>query len=563
MKVLGDFKRVASKETIKYDISGFNKGVNSVKSHFINVDSENRVKWVVNRVCDHAGGPLILRGDCAVCPMHNWQLDMETLVYKNSAGTRKQCLDFIVEGKELTVESDITRLVNDFKELLEPDESNESYFRWHNHACVEVSHAGTSLITDPWLIGSAFINGWWLKTPTREDALNALKSSDFVYISHNHPDHLNPQTLSYLNKNTKILVPPFISRSTFKYLETLGFDNIHELEFQKVYELEKGFQIAILKSGDFRDDSGLYIACGDKELLLTVDANYLNGHNLPENIDYLLTSFAGGASGYPFIYDNFSDEEKSNIAKRNLGATLARVRQYLSITKPRFYMPYAGMFETALVRDNYITELNRKNNYTDLKQITEAIGVKYLKPDSTSKIMLMSGEMCEVLSDVVEVPDPKNSLELFKRENPRLTLSELSEYFTESEFSGNQILQIIQTDDNFQPLEEVFTFVQFGEEILVKEQNLDQIIPGKKGFNVMKMYVRYESLSHLIRNKMPWEDLTIGYQCRIIREPNIYEADFWYYFTNIYIKGIHKRSTKDCRSCAVIETKLDNIKLWI
>ena len=96
MKVLGDFKRVASKETIKYDISGFNKGVNSVKSHFINVDSENRVKWVVNRVCDHAGGPLILRGDCAVCPMHNWQLDMETLVYKNSAGTRKQCLDFIV-----------------------------------------------------------------------------------------------------------------------------------------------------------------------------------------------------------------------------------------------------------------------------------------------------------------------------------------------------------------------------------------------------------------------------------------------------------------------------------
>lgn len=559
MKILGGFKKTISNEVVEYDISGFKVGVNSTKGHFINMDHEHRIKWVIDKVCDHAGGPLIMRGDCAVCPMHNWELDLHSLEYRNSAGSKKQQLPFSVNDNILSVGSRISILENNFKELSGNPSLEASYFRWHNHACIEFVHSQISLITDPWLLGSAFINGWWLKTPSRSHALKALYSADYVYISHNHPDHLHPETLSYLKKDTQILVPQFVSKSTSKYLDDLGFSNVIELKFGMIYELERGFQVSILKSGDFRDDSGLYVACGDKEFLLTVDANYLNGYSLPKNIDYLLTSFAGGASGYPLIYNNFSSEEKSRIAKRNLGSTLSRVKQYLNVVQPKYYMPYAGMFATSLSRDNFITDFNPKNDFTLIKSMVESLGVEFIEPSNVEKICLNSGEKREEISDVLEAPNPSQSLEQFKKDNPRLTLGEISDYFCESNFRGKQILQIVETKDDFTPLDNKFTFVQFGEYITVKELNQEHIVDSKDGYNVMLLHVRYESFAHLIRNRLPWEDLTIGFQCRIIRTPNLYEADFWYHFTNEYIKGIHKRSTKDCRSCKLIETKLDNI----
>ena len=39
----------------------------------------------------------------------------------------------------------------------------------------------------------------------------------------------------------------------------------------------------------------------------------------------------------------------------------------------------------------------------------------------------------------------------------------------------------------------------------------------------------------VLLNRKPWEDLSIGFQCRIYRNPNVYNSEFWHYFTNYYI----------------------------
>ena len=53
--------------------------------------------------------------------------------------------------------------------------------------------------------------------------------------------------------------------------------------------------------------------------------------------------------------------------------------------------------------------------------------------------------------------------------------------------------------------------------------------------NILHIKVRQDSFVWVIDNKMPWEDLSIGFQCRIDRIPDIYNVDFWHYFTNVYI----------------------------
>ena len=55
------------------------------------------------------------------------------------------------------------------------------------------------------------------------------------------------------------------------------------------------------------------------------------------------------------------------------------------------------------------------------------------------------------------------------------------------------------------------------------------------GLLYLQIKVRRDELLDVLLNGKPWEDLLIGFQCRIYRMPNIYNSNFWFYFTNIYI----------------------------
>jgi len=55
------------------------------------------------------------------------------------------------------------------------------------------------------------------------------------------------------------------------------------------------------------------------------------------------------------------------------------------------------------------------------------------------------------------------------------------------------------------------------------------------GLRYLQIKVRRDELLDLVTNGKPWEDLLIGFQCRIYRMPNIYNSGFWFYFTNVYI----------------------------
>ena len=67
--------------------------------------------------------------------------------------------------------------------------------------------------------------------------------------------------------------------------------------------------------------------------------------------------------------------------------------------------------------------------------------------------------------------------------------------------------------------------------------------------NYLNLKIRKESLYMTIDNFLPFEDLLIGFQCRVRRMPNLYNNRFWYHFTNVYIAKKHFRSEKICFGC--------------
>ena len=56
---------------------------------------------------------------------------------------------------------------------------------------------------------------------------------------------------------------------------------------------------------------------------------------------------------------------------------------------------------------------------------------------------------------------------------------------------------------------------------------------------------------------LPWEDLLIGFQARIKRYPDVYNVDFWYHFTNIYVKKTRKSSITQCNYCIRVMQSLN------
>ena len=153
------------------------------------------------------------------------------------------------------------------------------------------------------------------------------------------------------------IVPSFSTDSTGIYLEHLGFKNIHRLNFAHEYKLQNtNLILSILKSGDFREDSGILFSNGNFSCLFDVDSNSLNINRYPE-VDFYASSFAGGASGYPIMHENFNSAEKTKILNRNKLFLKKKKTIILKLIKPSFFFPYAGFFVEKLKRDQNVNKL--------------------------------------------------------------------------------------------------------------------------------------------------------------------------------------------------------------
>ena len=329
----------ARSEPFTVNLQDLNTGINFLEKYIVKVTHNQQIEWVVSRVCDHANGTLHPCDDklFAACPLHGWKLDLKSLLYSN-VDVKKKKIEFTTHDGTLVIEHRDTHL--EFpKDLQENPAIDDLNIRFLAHACLQFSCGDINIITDPWLNGPCFANGWWHYPPPTIDANERLFKADVIYISHNHPDHMHIETLLPLVKerpDVPIIIPNFKTKSAERPLRKLGFTNVLALAFNQIYRVNPGnVYISILKSGDFRDDSGLYINYGGRQALITVDSSILNQLVLPTGIDFLATSFAGGASGYPWCFDHHTEEQKQTIAHNRHLSVKNSILDYIHACQPK------------------------------------------------------------------------------------------------------------------------------------------------------------------------------------------------------------------------------------
>ena len=481
------------------------------------------------------GGTFQADHGCKVkCPRHGWTLDASTMEYENPRGGLVQDeLETEKSGDAWHVFERTTARPWSERMPREMLSRGELLVRFLAHACVEITCGAKRIVTDPWLVGPAFARGWWLAHDPPADWLERLVRADVVYISHDHSDHLNEHTLRRLvavRPDAPIVVPAFPSGRCERLLAALGFTNVTAVPPGRWVSLGEATRMMILADGAGREDSALLVEHKGHTVLDTVDCMNPNDGDLPA-VDVLLSQFAGGATGYPVCWGELYGEERiARLVKRNRAQTRAYVLDLVAATKPRAWMPIAGYFMEAHPADADIARANVKN---DPDAIADAVSARFpwvrthrAVPGTT--IDLAATEERDPKGEV-SAPRPAHDFAPYTAAIaddaalPELgTLAGLARYFAWAGFQGDLVLHVIETSEDFQEIVREW-FVDFTTGAVTFER-------PRTWTRYERMRVRSDVLRHVLRQGASWEEISIGFQARFYREPDVYNMDFWMHF---------------------------------
>jgi UDP-MurNAc hydroxylase len=217
------------------------------------------------------------------------------------------------------------------------------------HAGILVETGTRTIVCDPWFV-PAFWASWFVfprNDTLPSDVTAKLERPDYLYISHQHGDHLDEAWLTnHIDKSTPVLLPDFATRELERQLNRLGFSNFIRTRNGEMTDLGDGLRVAIHVETAIADgpggDSALVIEDGTSRLVnqndcRTGDLAELLKHG-PVDMHWLQFS---GAIWYPMVYDQ-PREELIALARSKVESQFARSIRYVDALGARVVVPSAG-----------------------------------------------------------------------------------------------------------------------------------------------------------------------------------------------------------------------------
>jgi len=273
---------------------------------------------------------------------------------------------------------------------------------------------GATLLTDPWYSDGIYYGSWYNFPPlTDEQRARYLGSRPSgIYISHLHPDHLDPATLGRFPKDTPILIGRLPHDHLRRAVLSLGFQDVRELPLGEEVAFGEA-KIAILPqfegTGDgladrvaYAIDSSLFVRDSDGSTLLHVVDNPIK----ERDAEHILARYGrpdvailpyGGASFYPHAFKAFDASQKRAATER---LKIGRAEHFTRIAKilgSRFSIPAAGSYVMGGRIAHYSDYLHQASS-NELRAIWSAAGL----PED-AMVVLAPGDALDPSQGLVEI----------------------------------------------------------------------------------------------------------------------------------------------------------------
>jgi len=207
-----------------------------------------------------------------------------------------------------------------------------------NHACFIVESEGQRVMCDPWFEGSAFDNGWSLMY---EEIVPDTADYDWVWVSHEHPDHFRPSLFNDSNIPTDkrvVLQDRPKDRKLYEWFDRKGYQ-VHEIPEDADLEINQSLSLSGDLNYDF--DSWVCFKSPDATILnlndcisFKTDEEILEIKNKIGRVDVLMTQFS-----FANWTGNKGDKKTPQKAK---AIVLGNLKRIFDIIKPESIIPFAS-----------------------------------------------------------------------------------------------------------------------------------------------------------------------------------------------------------------------------
>ena len=199
------------------------------------------------------------------------------------------------------------------------------------------------LTTDPWIKGSAYFGSWVLSHEIPEEQMEAILDSEYIWLSHGHPDHLHSTSIDILN-NKKILLPNHYGGRIYYELKEKGY-NVNILEDGMWVNLSNNIKIMCIS--DYNQDAILLIDINGILLVNINDASdrawggYVRKITKEYEISFLLSLSGYGDADMINYFNNDGDRILPNGGeKKPFGKSIVKLTEKIGA---KFFIPFSSM----------------------------------------------------------------------------------------------------------------------------------------------------------------------------------------------------------------------------
>ncbi len=238
-----------------------------------------------------------------------------------------------------------------------------------NHSSVQILNENLSILTDPWYSGSAFNNGWSLLYENdHEDVVKTLNNTNYIYISHEHPDHFSikffKEYKDIIKKNNiKILFQETDDKRVEKFLKSLEL-NLILLKHKVAHSFDENNSLTLIKQGHI-DSAFLYETKNNYHLNIN-DCNFIDSEI--KEIKSLIKDENKNVVLYiQFSYASFRPTEE--WLKKAAAYKLNNIKKLSNIFNCSLVIPYASFFYFSHEENQDLKKWS--NNCSTLKRYLE------------------------------------------------------------------------------------------------------------------------------------------------------------------------------------------------
>jgi len=209
------------------------------------------------------------------------------------------------------------------------------------------------LVTDPWFDGNPYFGSWSLSHEIPEQQQFAINTSEYIWISHGHPDHLISDSINHL-KHKKILLPDHYGKRIFHGLSEQGF-NVKIIKDKEWTNISENIKIMCLC--DFNQDAVLLIDINGRLIINMNDcvaygwSKYIRNIVKKYNISFYLRLYAGYAD-----MCNFFDEDGRQInvfESSPVGSYISKDTDYWGA---KYFIPFSSFHQMARIDSAWLNK---------------------------------------------------------------------------------------------------------------------------------------------------------------------------------------------------------------